>query len=87
MPPIRSLVFKCYILLISSITFNGEIMSPYSYYIKKGLVYIVIIDLSNYQLFFYSKYIKLNTCVLYNMRSVSLNKCIFFIYFTSLRSL
>ena len=48
MPVIRSLVFKYYILFISSITFNGEIISPYFYYMKKGLVYIVITDPSNY---------------------------------------
>ena len=44
MPPIRSLALKRYILLTISISPNGEIISPYSYYIKKGLVYIAIIS-------------------------------------------
>ena len=47
MPAVRSLVFKYYTLLISSIALNSEIISPYSYYIKKGLVYIIIIDPSS----------------------------------------
>ena len=84
MPAIRSLVSKYCALLISSIIFNSEIMSPCSCYIKKGLVYIAIADLSNYQPSFYSKYTKLNTCVLYNVRSVPFNKCTFFTYFNSL---
>ena len=80
----RSLAFKYCTLFASSIAFNGEIMSPCSYYMKKGLVYIVITDLSSHQPSFYSKYTKLNTYALCNMRSVSLNKCIFFTYFNSL---
>ena len=43
MPPIRSLASVYYILLAASISLDGEIMSPYSYYAKKGLVYITII--------------------------------------------
>ena len=43
MPPIRSSTFKRRVLLTSSITLNREIMSPYSYYIKKGLVCVAII--------------------------------------------
>ena len=42
MPSIRSLAFIYYVLLAISISLNGEIMSPYSHYIKKGLVYIAI---------------------------------------------
>ena len=52
-------------------------MSPYSCYAKKGLVYIIITDPPGRQPFFYSKYTKSNTCVLYNVRLVSFNKCIF----------
>ena len=52
-------------------------MSPYSYYIKKGLVYVVITDLSSRQPFFCSKCIKLNTYVLCDVRSVPFNKYIF----------
>ena len=83
MPAVRLTAFKYYTLFISSITLNGEIMSPCSCYIKKGLVCIVIIDPFNYQPSSYSKYTKLNTWVLYNIRSVSLNKCIFLICFNS----
>ena len=35
---------KRYALLTIFISLNKEIISPYSYYIKKGLVYIIIID-------------------------------------------
>jgi hypothetical protein len=45
---IRSLVFKCYAFLVTLISLNREIMNPYSYYIKKGLVYIVLITPFNY---------------------------------------
>ena len=48
MPPIRSSAFKYRILLTASISFNGEIISPYSRYIKKELVYIAIISLFSY---------------------------------------
>ena len=84
MPAVRLIAFEYYTLLISSIILNSEIMSPYSYYIKKGLVCVVIAEPSNYQPSSYSKCIKLNTRVLYNVRLVSFNKCIFFIYFNSL---
>ena len=84
MPAIRSLAFKYYTLLISSIIFNGEIMSPCSYYVKKKLVYVTITDPSSCQPFSCSKCIKLNTYALYNVYSVPLNKCVFFAYFNSL---
>ena len=58
-------------------------MSPYSYYIKKGLVYIIIIDPFSRQPSSCTKYTKLNTCMSCNVRSVSLNKCIFLAYFAS----
>jgi hypothetical protein len=44
MPPIKSTAFKRYTLFTISISLNKEIMSPYSYYIKKGLVYIALIS-------------------------------------------
>ena len=84
MPFIRSLASVYCILLTISISLDSEIMNPYSYYIKKGLVYIIIIDPSNCQPSSYLKYTKANTCFLCNMRSVSLNKYIFLTYFTSL---
>ena len=80
MSAIRFTASKYYTLFTSSIALNGEIMSPCSYYIKKGLVCITIVNLSSRQPSSYSKYTKSNTCVLYNMRSVSLNKYIFLAY-------
>ena len=64
-------------LLAASISLNGEIMSPYSYYAKKGLVYIIIMDLFSRQPSSCTKCTKLNTYILYNMHSVSLNKYAF----------
>ena len=77
---IRLSVSKRRALLAVSISLGGEIMSPYSCYAKKGLVYIAIIDPFSYQLFSYTKCTKLNTYILCNMRSVSFNKYIFFSY-------
>ena len=45
MPPVRSSVFIYYALLAISISLNSKIISPYSYYTKRGLVYIAIITL------------------------------------------
>ena len=84
MPPIRSSAFKHCVLLISSITFNGEIMSPYSCCIKKELVYIAITEPSNCQSSFYFKCTKSNTYMLYNVRLMPLNKYIFLTCFASL---
>ena len=77
MPLIRSLASVHCVLLAVSISLDGEIMSSYSYYTKKGLVYIIIIALFSRQSFFYSKYTKANICSLYNMRLVSTNKYTF----------
>ena len=77
MPLIRSFMSKRYTLLATSISLNRKIMSSYSYYIKKGLVYIIIIKPFSRQPFSYTKRTKLNTRMLYNMRLVSLNKYIF----------
>ena len=78
MPLIRLSAFKRYTLLAIFISLNGEIISPYSYYTKKGLIYIAIIDPSGRQPFSYTEYTKLNTCTLCNVCSVSLNKYAFF---------
>ena len=83
MPAVRLLVFKRYALLTSSIACNSEIINPCSCYAKKGLVYITITNLFSYQSSFYFKCTKSNTYILCNMRSVSLNKYIFFVYFVS----
>ena len=77
MPFIRSLVSVRHILLAASISLNGEIMSPYSYYAKKGLVYITIITPFSCQPSSYSKYTKANTYSLYNIRSVFTNEYTF----------
>ena len=77
MPPIRSLVFVYCVLLTASISLDSKIISPYSCYVKKGLVCIIIIALSNYQPSFYSKYTKANTYLLYNIHLVFTNKYTF----------
>ena len=77
MPPIRSLVSIYYTLLTTSISLDSKIISPYSYYAKKGLVYITIIASSNYQPSSYFKCTKANTHFLCNIHSVSTNKYIF----------
>jgi hypothetical protein len=61
MPPVRSLVFKHYALLVASILLNSEIMNPYSHYIKKGLVYIALISPFGRQSFSYLECTKINT--------------------------
>ena len=77
MPFIRSLASVYYALLATSISLNGEIMSPCSCCAKKGLVYIAIIAPFSYQPSSYFKCTKANTCFLYDVRSVFTNKCIF----------
>ena len=77
MPFIRSLASIYCVLLAASISLNGEIISPYSYYAKKGLVYITIIALFSCQPSSYFKCIKANTRSLCNMRLVFTNKYIF----------
>ena len=76
-PPIRSSMSECWALFTTSISFNGEIISPCSYYAKKGLVCIIIIFSTSRQPSFYFKCIKADTRSLYNMRAVPLNKYIF----------
>ena len=70
---------RCTLLAIF-ISLNGEIISLCFYYIKKGLVYIAIIDLFSRQPSFYIKCTKLNTYVLYNVRLVLFNKYMFSFY-------
>ena len=77
MPPIRFLASVYYILLAVSISLNSKIMSPYSYYAKKGLVYVTITALSGRQPSSYFKYIKANTYSLCNMYLVFTNKYTF----------
>ena len=77
MPLIRSLISVRRVLLAASISLNGEIISPCSYYAKKGLVYIIIIALFSRQPSSYFKYTKANTHSLYDMHLVSTNKYTF----------
>ena len=80
MPPVRSLVSVYYILLATSISLNSKIMSLYSYYMKKKLVYITIIALFSRQPSSYFKYTKANTYFFYNVRSILVNKYTFLIF-------
>ena len=48
MPAVRLTVSEYYTLLISFIAFDGEIISPYSCCVKRGLVYIAIIEPFSY---------------------------------------
>ena len=84
MPFIRFTTSKHYTFLAISISLNKKIISPYFYYAKKGLVYIIIIDPFSRQSSFYTKCTKLNTCALCNIYLVSFNKCVFPAYFISL---
>ena len=77
MPPIRSLTSMHCVLLAAFISLDGKIISPYSYYTKKGLVYVAIIASSNYQPSSYSKCTKANTCSLYDVHLVFTNKYTF----------
>ena len=77
MPPIRLSISKYCALLAISISLNREIISPCSYYIKKRLVCIAIIDSFSCQFSSCTKCTKLNTRALYNMYLVFFNKCVF----------
>ena len=74
MPPIRFFISKRHTFLTASISLNGEIINPYSYYAKKGLVYITIIFFTSRQFFFYSKCTKANTCLFCDVYLVLFNK-------------
>ena len=77
MPAVRLTASKYCALFTSSIAFNGEIMSPCSHCVKKGLVCITIMESFSYQPSSYFKCTKLNTCILCNVYLVSFNKYIF----------
>ena len=74
MPLIRSFISKRYTLLTTSISLNREIISPCSYYAKKGLVYIIIIFPTSRQPSSCFKYTKANTRSSCNVRLVPFNK-------------
>ena len=80
MPFIRFLVFKrltCRFKLVAVILLLSKIISTYSHYAEKGLIYIAIIALFSRQLFSYTKCIKSNIRSFYNIRSVFNAKYIF----------
>ena len=79
MPFIRFLASKHYTLLAVFISLDNKIISPYSYYIKKGLVYIIIIAFFNWQPSFYFKCTKVYIYSFCNIYLVSVNKYIFLI--------
>ena len=73
MPFVRSLVSKraaYYFKLIAVILLLGKIMPTYSRYIKKRLVYIIIIAPLGCQPSSYIKYTKSNIRLSYNIRLV-----------------
>ena len=59
-------------------------MPIYSCYTKKKLIYIIITAPSNCQLFFYSKYTKLNIHLSYNIYLVSNTEYIFLVHLANL---
>ena len=70
MPLIRFLVSKYRTYIVLVILLLSEIMPTYSYYIKKKLVYIIIIALFSHQPSSYIKCIKLNIYSSYNVKLV-----------------
>ena len=81
MPPVRSSASKRCACVVAVILLFGEIMPTYSCYVLKGLVCVIIIASLGRQPFFYTKCIKLNMRLSYNVRSVSNAECIYLIYF------
>ena len=77
MPPVRSLVFKHRTYIVAVILLLSKIMPIYSHYTKKKLICVIIIALFGCQPSSYSKCTKANTCSLYDVRLVSINKYIF----------
>ena len=74
MPFIKSSVSKYtayYFKLVAIILLLGKIITTYSCYIEKGLVYIIIIAPLSRQPSFYTKYTKLNIRSSYNIKLVS----------------
>ena len=84
MPPVRSLVSKRHLRLVSLILFLGEIIPSYSCYMEKRLFYITILAFFSRQPFSYTKCTKLNMCLSCNVRLVSNIKCIFFAHLYTL---
>ena len=77
MPFIRFSAFKCCLRLVLLILSFSKIIPTCFYYMEKRLGYIAIIAPFGHQPFPYLEYTKVNTYLLYNVCSVSLNKYIF----------
>jgi hypothetical protein len=71
MPPIRYSLSNYYNRLVTTILSLGVIISSYSRYIEKKLVYIAIAALSGYQPSSYAKCTRANIRLSCNVRSVS----------------
>ena len=80
MPFIRSLVSKRRACVVAVIFLLGKIMPTYSRCVLKGLVCVIIIALLGCQPSSYTKYIKLNMYLFYNIRLMSNAKCAYLIY-------
>ena len=81
MPPVRSLVSKRHLRLVSLILSLGEIIPSCFCYIEKRLSYITISAPFSRQPSSYTKYIKLNIRLSYNIRLVSNAEYAYLIYF------
>ena len=87
MSSVRSLVFKrtaYYFKLVAVILLLGKIMPTYSYYVKKGLVYIIIMAFLGRQPSSYTKCTKLNMRLSYDIKLVFNTKYIFLTRFYTL---
>ena len=80
---IRSSASKCRACIVALILLLSIIMPTCSYYIKKGLVYIIIIAPFSGQPFSYFKCIKLNMYFSCNIKSVFNTKYIFLVHLAS----
>ena len=77
---IRSSVFKRRAYIVAVILLLSKIIPTYSYYVLKGLVYIIIIAPLGCQPSFYIKCTKLNIYLSCNIRLVSNAKYICFMH-------
>ena len=74
MPPIRSTASRRYNKLMPLILFINKVMPSYSYYIKRGLLYVMIVSPSSRQPLSYAKYTTVNMRFSYNICLVSNTK-------------
>jgi hypothetical protein len=82
-PLIRSLTSEHYAYIVALILLLGKIMTTYSYYTVKGLVYITITALFSWQPSSYPKCIKLNIHSSCNIQLVSTDEYIYYIHFST----